>query len=96
MGKVSIETSLRAENPKAKEIDIEVMSMTLKTYFEASSNVKKNGAIVSHPRTGAPIENPYLKIQAAQAAQLAKMRTIKSDVTVRALKAEAEKEAAAK
>lgn len=90
MGEVNIEASLRAENPKAKEIDISVYAATLKAYFEAQDNVGRNGAIVAHPRTGAPIENPYLKIQTAQGAALAKMVRIKSDATIKALKAAAE------
>ena len=30
--------------------------------LKAAENVLRNGAIVSHPRTASPIENPYLKI----------------------------------
>jgi P27 family predicted phage terminase small subunit len=32
-------------------------------YNEAQENIKRNGSIVSHPRTGAPMENPYLKVR---------------------------------
>ena len=32
-------------------------------YREAQENIAKNGTICSNPRTGAPIENPYLKVR---------------------------------
>ncbi len=32
-------------------------------YLEAEENISRNGIIVAHPRTGSPIENPYLKIR---------------------------------
>ena len=55
------------------------------TYHEAADNVERNGAMCAHPRTGAPIENPYLKIRASQGAVLAKMRHIKGDRALQAL-----------
>jgi len=42
-------------------------------YREAVENVRDNGAVCSHPRTGTPIENPYLKIMAQYGAVLVKM-----------------------
>jgi phage terminase small subunit len=44
-------------------------------YREAVANVRENGAVCAHPRTGTPIENPYLKIMAQYGAALAKMMT---------------------
>jgi hypothetical protein len=35
----------------------------LVSYLEASENLERNGSIVAHPRTGSPIENPYLKVR---------------------------------
>ena len=32
-------------------------------YREASKNISQHGAIVQHPRTANPIENPYLVIR---------------------------------
>jgi hypothetical protein len=32
-------------------------------YREASENIEKNGTLVSHPRTGVPMANPYLAIR---------------------------------
>lgn len=80
MGKViDIVDELTKDNPRASKIDIQIFADALRTYHEASLNVAKNGAICSHPRTGAPIENPYLKIRAQQVGILTKMRQIKSD-----------------
>lgn len=79
MGEIDILGELRADNPKAREMDLRIYADAMRTYSEAAKNVAANGAICSHPRTGSPIENPYLKIQAQQGAILTKMRTIKSD-----------------
>jgi hypothetical protein len=53
---------LKDENPSAKESSVRYYATLLNTYFEAENNINKNGVIVAHPRTGAPIENPYHKI----------------------------------
>lgn len=50
----------------------------LMVYKEASANIAANGAIVSHPRTGEPISNPYLKVREDAAAALLKFRTVDS------------------
>ena len=50
-------------------------------YREAVENVKKNGAVCAHPRTGTPIENPYLKIMAQYGALLAKLGPLLSTTT---------------
>lgn len=34
------------------------------SYRKASENIENNGEIVKHPRTGNPMENPYLKVRA--------------------------------
>lgn len=86
MGKViNVFDELREDNPSKRSIDLRVFADALSVYEEAARNVRANGAIVSHPRTGAPIENPYLKIQTAKGAVLAKMVTIKSDRVLKLL-----------
>ena len=86
MGEVkSILDLLKAENPKEPAMNVEVFADALSTYIEATANISKNGAIVSHPRTGAPIENPYLKIQTQKGAILTKMGRIKSNETLASL-----------
>ena len=79
MGEIDIVAELRKDNPKMREMDLRIYADAMRTYREAARNVATNGAICCHPRAGAPIENPYLKIQAQQGAILTRMRTIKSD-----------------
>lgn len=80
MGQViDIAAELAKDNKGASVIQLQMYADALRTYNEAAQNVQKNGAICSHPRTGAPIENPYLKIRAQQSAILQKMPRIKSD-----------------
>jgi phage terminase small subunit len=85
LGKIDILAELIRDNPTLRVIDLRVFADALKVYREASLNILENGAIVMHPRTGAPIENPYLKIQASSGAVLARMGRIKSDRVVNLL-----------
>ena len=85
MGEIDIESSLSEENPGASMLNIRLYADALRIYVEASRNVRDNGAICAHPRTGTPIENPYLAVQARQAAVLAKMRRIISAKTMQRL-----------
>jgi len=48
-------------------------------YREASKNIHDQGAMVLHPRTSNPIENPYLKIRDRALAKLRTMRAVKAD-----------------
>jgi len=78
MGKIDILAELQKDNLHASAIALKVFADALGVYEEASRNVAQHGAIVMHPRTGAPMENPYLKIQTAKGAVIAKMRTIEA------------------
>ena len=67
MGEViDISSELLKDNPKAPRIMVEIFADSLRIYSEAARNVREHGAIVSHPRTGSPIENPYLKVMISQ------------------------------
>jgi phage terminase small subunit len=46
---------------------------------EATANVREHGAIVAHPRTGSPIENPYLAVQSAALRNLQRFPKLKTD-----------------
>jgi S1-C subfamily serine protease len=76
---IDIEAELVKDNPKVRAIDLRVFADALRSYTEASENIRRNGVIVSHPRTGAPIENPYLKAQKQTGDILTKMRAVKAD-----------------
>jgi phage terminase small subunit len=43
-------------------------------YHEASKNIREQGAMVLHPRTNNPIENPYLVIRDRALGKLQKMK----------------------
>lgn len=91
MAKINILEELTKENPGARRVNLLVYANALESYFEALINIKDNGVICSHPRTGVPIDNPYLKIQERQGAVLTKMTKearIKSDRVVKLLEKE--------
>lgn len=73
---------LVADNPEASLLDVRVFSDALANYLEATDNLQKNGAIVADPRTGAPFENPYLKIQERSGAILRKFSFLQTDATL--------------
>lgn len=43
-------------------------------YLEAQENIDRNGNIVAHPRTGAPMENPYLKVRSYCQSEMNKLK----------------------
>lgn len=63
------------ENGTRKDVAIQYADAYLE-YVEASENITKYGAMVLHPRTANPIENPYLQIRDRALAKLQKMRDV--------------------
>jgi phage terminase small subunit len=45
-------------------------------YQQAAANIREHGAVVAHPKTGAPFDNPYLKVRGQMLATLQKMTLI--------------------
>jgi len=82
---LDIEAMLTAENPGRRPADIAVYADALRVYCEAADNVRRVGAVATHPRTGAPFENPYLKIQERQGKIMRDMRNIASTKTLAAV-----------
>ena len=66
------------ENPKADASSVRIYADAFCTYAEATENIATNGAIVIHPRTGSPIENPYLKIRTQAQGVLRKASRLKT------------------
>lgn len=64
---------LRRDNPDAREDDIAMYADSFMDYQQAAANIAEYGTIVAHPRTGAPIENPYGKVKIAAMNSLRKM-----------------------
>ena len=82
MGKIDIIEELKADNPRAASIDVQIYAEALNIWHTALLNVRKNGAICLHPRTGAPIANPYNDVMTRQGALMQRMKFIKSDRVV--------------
>lgn len=80
---IDIKAELKRDNPRALAIDIEVYGDCLAVYAQAAHNIRKNGAVCINSRTGAPFENPFLKIQERQAAILCGMATIEGGRVLR-------------
>lgn len=74
MGKVTAIRILSEDNPRASKADITMYANRFAEYCEAQANIGEHGAIVFHPRTGAPIENPYLAVRDRSGAALSKTR----------------------
>lgn len=68
---------LRRDNPAARSDDVAMYADCFLDYKEAADNIAKNGNIVMHPRTGSPIENPYIKVKATAMNQLRKITKLK-------------------
>lgn len=68
---------LRRDNPAARSDDVAMYADCFLDYKEAADNIAKNGNIVMHPRTGTPIENPYIKVKASAMNQLRKITKLK-------------------
>ena len=49
----------------------QLYASTLTEYVEAMANIQKLGAVVANPRTGAPMDNPYLRVRDAAEKRLA-------------------------
>lgn len=67
-------------NPYANIGHINIYVDAMITYREANENISRNGAINAHPRTGAPIENPYLKVRKAAGETLTKLNIDPGDI----------------
>lgn len=63
MGKVEDVASLTAQNPRSDPAKIAIYADALADYRGAQANIDEHGTIVFHPRTGAPIPNPYLAVR---------------------------------
>ena len=61
-------------NPPERRHVIEMYVSSLLGYLEAQDNIERNGNIVAHPRTGAPLENPYLKVRSACLSEMNNMK----------------------
>ncbi len=70
--------ALKADNPRAAKADIEQYLDAYMDYRKAQANIAEHGAVVAHPRTGAPIDNPYLKVR-GEALKVLRTFRLKTD-----------------
>ena len=73
MTRTEILAILRRDNPGARPDDLAMYADCFANYREAADNISRNGTVVTHPRTGSPIDNPYCKVQAQAMSQLLKL-----------------------
>jgi phage terminase small subunit len=74
MTKADVLAILRRDNPKARQQDLVLYADVFTQYREASDNVTANGTVCAHPRTGAPMPNPYAAIQSRALADLGRIK----------------------
>lgn len=58
-------SAFKADNPGKGGEDLQIYFGAALDYCEAETNIRAHGNVCLHPRTGAPVENPYLKIKAS-------------------------------
>ncbi|HEY3256269.1 MAG TPA: hypothetical protein VGJ91_20060 [Polyangiaceae bacterium] len=61
---------LLENNPKQQLGLLNLYADAFAEYSQAMENIGRCGVVVGHPRTGAPIDNPYIKIRDAAARSL--------------------------
>lgn len=91
----SLRRWLAEENPRAPVGEVEQYAHQMLSYYEAAVSVLVLGAVVAHPRTAAPMENPHLKVRTASLSAMGKLRRVKrTDIAWRHVKAAIDKAAA--
>lgn len=68
----AIVADLTRLNPRRGGGEIRIYVDAYADYCEAQANIETHGTVVFHPRTGAPIDNPYLRIRDRAGALLGK------------------------
>lgn len=68
---------LKRDNPAASLGEITIYAEAFVEYQTAAANLAQYGTIVAHPRTGAPIENPYSAVKSRAVKTLAVVSRVK-------------------
>jgi phage terminase small subunit len=68
---------LLLHNPKAALALVNLYADAFAEYARAAANIAELGPIVQHPKTGSPIDNPYLRIRDANARTLKDPRFVR-------------------
>jgi phage terminase small subunit len=75
MTKDEVLAILRRDNPKSRQQDLVLYADIFVQYREAADNVEKNGSVCAHPRTGAPMPNPFAAVQSRCLADLGRIKS---------------------
>ena len=67
---------LRKNNLWVNDASIALYADAYMDYATAQANIAKHGSVVFHPRTGAPISNPYIPIRAAASKAIREIKLI--------------------
>jgi phage terminase small subunit len=73
MTRTEVMAHLREINPGRQTDKLVMYVDAYMDYQEAADNIRENGAVVAHPKTGAPFDNPYLKVRQQMLVTLQKM-----------------------
>lgn len=73
MTRDQILATLARDNPRIPLATASMYADAFCQYCEATANIATHGAIVIHPRTGQPMDNPYLRIQASAKRSILKL-----------------------
>jgi len=73
---------LRMINQAAADVQIGMYADYFTSYMTASDNIRRHGEIVQHPRTGAPISNPYIPVRDSAAKMLKTFKLRTGDLSV--------------
>ena len=68
---------LMRDNPALRVDFATIYADAIIDYLAASENIRENGSVVLHPRTGAPIDNPYLRVRVSAIAQMAAAKGVR-------------------
>ncbi len=71
---------LRELNPRATPMVLAMYADAFEEYRAAQANISAHGSIVSHPKTGAPIANPYCVVRDRAAKTLRDLRVNDGDL----------------
>lgn len=65
MTKSEVVAELRTCNKGAEQAQLALYADVYLEYQVAQANIAEHGTVVFHPKTGAPIRNPYLEVRDA-------------------------------
>lgn len=78
MTRADVVAILQADNPRASVAEVSMYADNFLNYLKGSENIAAIGAVVTHPRTMAPMPNPYLPVVAAAGRTMRELKRVKS------------------